>query len=623
MTTLENPKPKMPTGVVTMLFTDIEGSSRLWEQYGDAFIPVWQTHDAIVRDAIARFGGYEVKSEGDSFMVAFSDPKDALHCAIFAQAALARYPWPSDVTAPRVRIGLHTGEPFIHENDYFGPTVNRAAHICAAAHGGQILLSAETLQAIGDRADPKIAIEDLGELRLKDMNTAKRLYQAQHPSVEMRPFPPLRTLEGQPNNLPIQRTSFVGRAKEIEQVAAYLAQGEKPVLTLTGPGGIGKTRLSLQAAAAKAELFPDGVWYVRLVEARDVAGAVLEIALALNIPLRPNESPLAQVRAWLADRRCLLILDDAGALPQAAGLIRELLSGSSNLRCLATARESLRIDEAADLPLAGLSLTSEMSAVAALDDSIPSILVAQQPSDWDLPPEGLAKTDAGRLFLERVAVVNPEMELTPEEVAAAKELLRLLEGVPNSIERAVTLMAQGQVPPSVALEWLNERLAPNRVPPPPATQNVAKWKNILQRGAQKFYQSFEEKTKTSVVNLGNLLQDIANVAAYRKDSQQASELGRQSLEISSQAGDSLGVAASLRQLAHTQWDQGDRQSAVTMLAAAAEIYRNQNAPECLEVQWELERMREQLGPSAGAITTAPNVENAVAIALNQNRSNEP
>src|SRR5262249_8821082 len=122
MTTRENTKPKMPTGVVTMLFTDIEGSSRLWEQHGDAFIPVWQTHDAVLRDAFARFGGYEVKSEGDSFMVAFSDAKDALHCAIFAQAALDRYPWPTDIGAPRVRIGLHTGEPFIHENDYFGPT---------------------------------------------------------------------------------------------------------------------------------------------------------------------------------------------------------------------------------------------------------------------------------------------------------------------------------------------------------------------------------------------------------------------------------------------------------------------------------------------------------------------
>src|SRR5579884_3774544 len=248
----QNPKPAAPTGVVTLLFTDIAGSSRLWEQYGDRFIPVWQAHDAVIRDAIQRFGGYEVKSEGDSFMVAFSDPAAALHCALFAQAALARCPWPPDIGPLRVRMGLHTGEPFVHGHDYFGPVVNRAAHICNAAQGGQVLLSEATFRAVEKGSDPKVHLDDLGDHRLKDLGVPQRLYEASHPSMEAAdPLPP-RTLEGQPNNLPIQRTSFVGRAKEIEQIASFLASGEKPVLTLTGPGGIGKTRLSLQAAAAKS-----------------------------------------------------------------------------------------------------------------------------------------------------------------------------------------------------------------------------------------------------------------------------------------------------------------------------------------------------------------------------------
>ncbi|MCX6379292.1 MAG: adenylate/guanylate cyclase domain-containing protein, partial [Armatimonadetes bacterium] len=159
---------RLPTGIVTLLFTDIYGSSRLWEQHGDAFIPVWQTHDAIMRNSIDRFGGYEVKSEGDAFMVAFSDSKAALYCSIFAQAALTSYPWPRDVGGPLVRMGLHTGEPFVQNNDYFGPTVNRAAYISAAAHGGQILVSEETCQALAGRADSKIEFTDLGEMRLKD-----------------------------------------------------------------------------------------------------------------------------------------------------------------------------------------------------------------------------------------------------------------------------------------------------------------------------------------------------------------------------------------------------------------------------------------------------------------------
>jgi class 3 adenylate cyclase/tetratricopeptide (TPR) repeat protein len=601
-----------------MLFTDIAGSSRLWEQYGDGFIPVWQAHDAVLRDAFARFGGYEVKSEGDSFMVAFSDSTDALHCALFAQAALTRYPWPKDIGAPRVRIGLHTGRPFLHENDYFGPTVNRAAHICAAAHGGQVLLSAETFQAMGDHTDPKIEFQDLGELRLKDMNIPQRLYQAQHPSVETQAFLPPCTLEGQPHNLPIQRTSFVGRAKEIEQIAAYLAQGEKPVLTLTGPGGIGKTRLSLQAAAAKAEWFPDGVWYVRLVEAKDVTEAILEIAAAMNIPLHSRQPPLDQVRAWLADRRCLLILDDAGALPQAAGLIREMLSGSSNLRCLATARESLQIDEAEDLPLTGLSLSSEMSDVAVMDDTTAFLQMLRALSTSDRPLELLTETDAGRLFLERFAVDNPQISLSAAEIAAAEALIAMLEGVPNSIERATALMAQEQIPPSVVLEWLNQRLTPDRIPP--RSSPSEKFRHILRRSAQKVYHTVGETTKASVVNLGQLLQGIANVATHRKDALKASELGRQSLELSRDAGDTLGVAEALRQLAHVRWDQGDRQSALAMLSAATEIYRSQDSPVLPEIYHELERMREQLGLAEGALPVAPSVENAVAMALNQHHS---
>jgi class 3 adenylate cyclase/predicted ATPase len=606
-------KQTPPTGVVTLLFTDIAGSSRLWEEHGDRFIPVWQAHDAILRDAFSRFGGYEVKSEGDAFMVAFADAASALHCALFAQAALTRYPWPPDVPGPRVRMGLHTGEPFLHGNDYFGPIVNRAAHICKAAHGGQIILSEETKNEVGQRADPHIEFADLGELRLKDMGAPQQLYQVQHPGCEAHAFPPPRTLDGQPNNLPVQRTSFVGRAQEIEQVAAFLAQGEKPVLTLTGPGGIGKTRLSLQAAAARAEWFPDGVWYVRLMHAQDVVGAAIEIAEMMRIPLDPDESPLEQVRDYLANRLCLLILDDANNVPQVDKLIRELLSGSSNLRCLATSRESLQIDEADDMEISGLSLTSDIETTHVLDDTTEMIEVAPTEGALTQPFNILTDTDAGRLFLERASAVNPNFKLSRAEQAAAEELVARLQGVPISIERAAQLM--DRVPPSVVLGWLDQRL--EAVPLPSKKTGVEKFKTILRQNAQKVYHTIEETTRASTVHLGHLLQGIADVATDLKNTRQASELGRESLRLSQEAGDPVGIAAALHQLARVKWQQGDRQSAVAMLSVAVDLYRSYHTPEMPDLTRELERMREQLAQTEGTLPITPSVEGAVALALRE------
>ncbi|HLV80587.1 MAG TPA: adenylate/guanylate cyclase domain-containing protein [Chthonomonadaceae bacterium] len=621
-----NSKPALPTGVITLLFTDIAGSTRLWDQHGDRFIPVWQAHDAIVRDAIARFSGHEVKTEGDAFMVAFADPIDALHCALFIQAALARYPWPPDIGPLRVRMGLHTGEPFVHGNDYFGPVVNRAAHICNAAQGGQVLLSEATHGAVKDGSDPKINLDDLGDHRLKDLGAPQRLYAAVHPSMEMvDPLPP-RTLEGQPNNLPIQRTSFVGRAKEIEQIASYLARGEKPVLTLTGPGGIGKTRLSLQAAAATAEWFPDGVWYIRLVEARDIVGAAVEIAAAMHIPLDRVRPPLEQVREWLADRRCLLILDDAGTLPHADRLIRELLSGSTSLRCLATARESLQIDEAGELELEGLPLTPAPPL-------LPEAVVAERPAPSE---DMLVATDAGRLFLERRAESGASsLDLPPKEIAAVEQLLHKSEGFPLLVERIVKLIET--YPPAAIVAWLEEQLAPEPdrqdapLAPPSAIHEgtaeeriqqlartgVERFKGIMRKGAQKVRATVEEK-KPAMHHLGHFVQAIANVATDRKDEKQAVDLGRASLQISQHAGDELGMAAALRQLARVYWQQGNRESAVAILTVAVELYRHHQGEDLGESQQELDRMREQMGHSRAAMTSAPSVDNAVALALGEN-----
>lgn len=605
MSQAKPPPDSLPTGEITLLFTDVVGSSRLWEEHGDRFIPIWQAHDAVLRDAIERFGGFEVKTEGDSFMVAFVNAADAIHCALFAQTALARYPWPSDIGPIRVRMGLHTGEPILHGKDYFGPVVNRAANVCKAAHGGQILATDATIARAGSRLDPKVQLCDLGDLRLKDMGAPQKLYEVRHSELEMRSFPPPRTLEGQPNNLPIQRTSFVGRAREIEQIAAYLAQGEKPVLTITGPSGVGKTRLTLQAAATHAEWFPDGVWYVRLEHATDLVGAAVEIAEALCIPLNPAQPALEQVRAWLSDRSCLLILDDANALPHADRLIREILSGSTGLRCLATARESLEIEEATNLHLAGLS-TEPMSAIVPDQAVVPAWSEAS-------PEEILISSEAGRLFVERASQVNPELELTPAESTAALKLVAWLEGVPDSIERAAHLMER--FTPSVVLEELERRLKPTT---PSATPGMEKFKGIMRRGAQKVRITMEEAARgQAAANLGKLLQGIANVATDRKDELQASQLGRESLQLSQDAGDELGMADALRQLARVKWQQGDRQSATAMLTAAAELYRHHQSAEYAVVQKELAQAQEGQSPPQQSVALTTTVENAVNLAMKE------
>ena len=663
---LTHPQPDLPTGSVTLLFTDIEGSSRLWGKHGDAFIPVWQAHDALLRDAISRFGGYEVKSEGDSFMVAFSDAANALNCAVYAQGALARYPWPPDIGPIRVRMGLHTGEPFVHRNDYFGPCVNRAAETCNAAHGGQILVSQEAREAAGADVGPSIDFLDFGEQRMKDLGAPQRLFQVCHPDLESHPFAPPRTLEGQPNNLPLQRTSFVGRAREIEQVAAYLAGGDKPVLTLTGPIGIGKTRLSLQVAAATAEWFPDGVWYVRLIEARDVVGAALEIASALNIPLDPDQPALPQVRDWLADRRCLLILDDANALPQADRLIRELLSNSTNLRCLATSRESLQIDESDDISIGGLATSAEASgqspqSAETMQAMLPAANAAAESASLEepsasapqahaapplealLPPlsrrlpafiqtalnkavagdteaqqrfRDLVKTDAGRLFIERALAVNPELHLSTKDLDAIEQLLRELDGAPISIERAAHLM--DRVPPTMILEWLNQRLAPDRVPA--RNPGVEKFRRILRQGAQKVQDRVEDLPKTMEARLGQFFQSVLDTTHERRDPQQATELRQDALRIARDAEDTLGMAHALRHLARSRWQQGDRQSAVALLTSAAQLYRDHQSETYPEVQRELDEARDELGQAEGKVPVAPSVEGAVAMALEKAQS---
>jgi predicted ATPase/class 3 adenylate cyclase len=305
----------LPTGTVTFLFTDIEGSTRLLHDLGDAYPEVLEEHHRRIRAAIGEHGGVEVDTAGDGFFVAFSRPSDAVAAAAAAQAALA--PGPA-----RVRMGLHTGEPLLTQSGYVGMDVHRAARVMAAGHGGQVLLSQTTREFL----DEALELRDLGEHRLKDLSAPQRLYQ-----LGTAEFPPLKTLNR--TNLPVQPSALIGRESELEKASALLRSNR--LVTLIGPGGSGKTRLALQLAADLIDDFADGVFWVSLQAVSDPALVSPSIAQAVGAPAEPAD--------FLATKTVLLLLDNLEQVLDAAPVVSQLLTETTGTKILATSREPLRI----------------------------------------------------------------------------------------------------------------------------------------------------------------------------------------------------------------------------------------------------------------------------------------
>jgi class 3 adenylate cyclase len=266
-----------PTGTVTLLFSDIEGSTRLLQQTGDAYADLLSEHRRLLSEAFERHNGFHVDSEGDAFFVTFASAGDAAAAAVDGQRALARHPWPGD-TEIRVRMGLHSGEPRLIERRYVGLDVHQAARVMAAGHGGQVLVSESTRVLL----DERFQVRDLGDHRLKDLSGPQRLYQL---LVEDLPidFPPLKTLENRPTNLPVQPNAFVGRVDDLEELEALLSRDDVRLLTLTGTGGAGKTRLALQLAAAVVEQFSNGVFFVSVAPIRVWELVVPSVAQTLGL----------------------------------------------------------------------------------------------------------------------------------------------------------------------------------------------------------------------------------------------------------------------------------------------------------------------------------------------------
>src|SRR5438132_7153195 len=396
----------LPTGVVTLLFTDIEGSTRLLQELGDRYPQVLAEHRRTLRSAVTEHRGVEVDTQGDAFFIAFANARDAVAAAHAAQRALAASP-------VRVRMGIHTGEPTVTPEGYVAIDVHRGARICAAGHGGQILISKTTR----DLLDPDSELRDLGEHRLKDLQKPEWLYQVLAPDLEPR-FPPLRSLSN--TNLPAEASTFIGRRRELDDLSALMGRPEVRLVTLTGAGGAGKTRLALRLAAEFVEQFKNGVFLVSLAAVRDSGRVLATITQTLGAKEAASELPIDALRRHLEGKQTLLLLDNFEQLVAAAGDVSLLLVAAPQLKVVVTSRERLR--------LAG-------------------------EHEYPVPP--LPESDAIALFDVRARAAKPSfrVELDRAPVAA---ICRRLDGLPPAVELAAARLKVFS--PQILLGRLEQRL---------------------------------------------------------------------------------------------------------------------------------------------------------------------
>lgn len=403
----------LPSGTVTFFFSDIEGSTRLLQKLDQRYADVLEAHRSILRSGVAAEGGSEVDSTGDAFFAAFPRASAAVHAAVSIQNRLNSHDWPEGVTV-RVRMGLHTGEPALTSTGYTGMDVHRAARICAAAHGGQVLLSDTTRELIQDELPPAAHLRDLGEHVLKDLNRPLRLTQLVIDGIPSE-FPALRTLSNRANNLPVQPTPLVGREGDVRAVIQLLTRPEVRLVTLTGPGGTGKTRLSLQAAADLVDEFGDGVYFVPLAFISDAALVLPAIARVLGLRDIPAV-PLAEaVREYLSNRRVLLLLDNFEQVAAAAPVVAELLGATHGVKILVTSRTVLHLSGEHEYPVPPLGLPDP----GGVRDV-----------------EALSQYASVELFIQRATAVRPNFSVTEANAPAVAEICYRLDGLPLAIELA-------------------------------------------------------------------------------------------------------------------------------------------------------------------------------------------
>ena len=419
----------IPTGTVTFLFTDIEGSTKLWEQYPEAMKTALARHDEILKQTIEGHHGHIIKTTGDGIHAAFETAHDGVSAALHVQQAVAAEKWeeikPHKI---KVRIGLHTGEAEFRAGDYYGSTLNRAARLMSIGHGGQTLLSSTAADLVYDQLPEGASVRDLGKVRLKDLVRPEHVFQLTHPDLSAE-FPPLNSFDSHPNNLPIQLTSFIGRERELAEAKSQLASAR--LLTLIGPGGTGKTRLALQIGAEMLPDFADGVWLAELAPLADPVLVLPTVASLLGLREQPD-MPLNELLIdFLRDKELLLILDNCEHLLESCSkLADQLLHVCANLKIIGSSREPLGI--------AGETVYRVPSLSVSKPDEVKS--------------ETLIKSESAQLFIERALAANPKFNVSDKNALSVAQICRRLDGIPLALELAAARVA------SLSVEQIAARL---------------------------------------------------------------------------------------------------------------------------------------------------------------------
>jgi predicted ATPase/class 3 adenylate cyclase len=416
---------EFPDGTVTFLFTDIEGSTRLWEQHPEGMKRALSRHDDLIRAAVEGHGGNVIKTTGDGFHAAFETGLDGVEAALSAQEALLAASWDElDSQRVRVRMGLHTGEAEARAGDYYGPALNRAARLMAVGHGGQTLLSTTTADLVRDHLPDGASLRDLGEHRLKDLVRPEHIFQLSHPALEA-DFPALRSVDAYPNNIPIQLTTFIGRERELKEAKERLASAR--LLTLIGPGGTGKTRLGLQLAADLLPSYEDGVWVAELAPLSDPALVLQTVATVFGVREQQGMPVQELLIDFLRDKQVLLMVDNCEHLIETcAQLIEDLLRSCGSLKIIASSREALGIQGETVYRVPSLSVPKDAGSTAL----------------------ELAHSESVQLFVERAAAANPGFSLNDQNASAVAQIVRRLDGIPLALELAaarLTVFAPEQI----------------------------------------------------------------------------------------------------------------------------------------------------------------------------------